>query len=176
MRVATFLLLVHLLATSIWGAGSLYIYGKQGREYYPVDTTRVLVKWAPFSGGLGGSGFLSAYPSISLTTWEANKIDSLILHSLTGSYNYQAVVSQLRSDPHVESVNEVLTLGAQDGLYLYFGNHIVCQFPASTSRAFVDSVCAANHLIVESESQYISRQFVLRRLPGATMSTRELAN
>ena len=152
MRIATFFLLLLLFATSAWSADSLYIYGEVGRDYYPVDTARVLVKWAPYPGELSGSGFLASYPSISPTTWEANKIDNHALHTLTGSYNFQSVVNQLHLDPNVESVNEVLVISVEANLYLYFGDHVVCQFPASTSRAFVDSVCAANQLVVESES------------------------
>ena len=176
MRIPTGLFLVLLLVNSARSTNTLHIYDAHGPDYYEVDTTRVLVKWAPYAGEFGGSGYLAPYQSISPTAWVANKVDNLVLHTLTGSYNYQAVVSQLRSDPNVQGVCEVLVVSREAGLYLYFGDHIVCQFSAGTTRSFVDSVCAANHLVVESESQYISRQFVLKRLPGATLSTRELAN
>ncbi|MEK7775646.1 MAG: S8 family serine peptidase, partial [Candidatus Zixiibacteriota bacterium] len=176
MSKFVFVLIAFLYATSVKSADSLYIYGANGREYYPIDTSRILIKWGAEPDELGGSGFLTPYPSISTTTWITNKIENLVLHNFTGSYNYQSVVAQLRSDAHVESVNEVLVVNTDENLYLYFGNKISCRFQAGTAQTFVDSICVANHLAIESESQYVPRQYVLKRLVGATLSTRALAN
>ena len=169
-----FLAIVVILATSVYSADSLYIYERGVRKYTPVDTIQVLVKWDSFLGQLGQTGWLATYPSIDPNRYEPFKADDYFLHSLTGSYEYNAVVAQLEADPHVLAVNQVLDVGA--GLSIYIGDRIICRFAPGTSRATIDSLFLANQLSITEEWQDAPNQFTVEVGTSSPFGTLDMAN
>jgi hypothetical protein len=72
-------------ATTAFAADSLYRYEGGARQYYPVDTTRILIKWKPIAVSFDQSGFLTPYSSISATSYVPNAADQYFMHYLIGS-------------------------------------------------------------------------------------------
>lgn len=166
--------LVVFTSASSSSADSLYMYLDGKKEYRQVDTTQIMIKWAPFIGELDGSGYLSAYPNIRVDSIEPNKADDYYLHFLAGSYNFNEILSQLDADPNVLRTNRVLHAGI--GLATYYGDQIVCRFNPEVAQAYIDSLFSANNMTVVKVSPYISNQYTISISPSSPIGTLAMAN
>lgn len=168
------MLMIVVCLTTAHASDSLYRYEGGVRQYYPVDTTRILVKWKPFTGFFIQTGYLAPYPNISADTIAPNAADQYYMHFFTGAYNFNAIVNQLEADNNVVAVNKSLV--TPDGKSMYYGDQIVCRFNPDVTIAYVDSLCQANHVTKLESSPYAPNQFILATTPLSPLGTLDMAN
>lgn len=168
------LFLASMCAITVSASETAFYYYKNQPAPLTIDSSQVLIAFEGYSPDDGMRILYLIFPELSFDPDEQVSIEEFGLFNLEPGGDYDSLLAALRDFEIVRSVNPVIKV--TDEFSEYIGGTFVCKFTPYVTRAEVDSLAAAYHLIVGSENEYMPGEYVLKTTKQTGYTTIEIAN
>lgn len=168
------LFLASMCVIPVSASETAFYYYKNQPVPLTIDSSQVMIAFEGYSINDGMRIMLLKCPELAFDSSIQVPVEDFGLFDLEPGVDYDSLMTSLRGDEIVRSVNPVISVTEEYSEYV--GETFVCKFAPFVTKAEIDSLATAYHLMVGSENEYMPGEYVLKTTKQTGYTTIETAN